>query len=163
MDFSGSLEGDTRIPKIAILTTINHHNFILTQLWTAKGGLSALSAWKQTHQLIWHEAHGLQVQSLFTVKKRGRCAHFRSPFSICASFTLKLLYKTQLGIHHFHKDHNAPCLPSKILHNRYLRFLFRRLWHPGKTEIWERGVNKVHLVFENDELTSEHLTRKAAH
>ena len=44
MDFSGSLGGDIRIPKIAILTTINHSNSILTQLWTAKGALSALSA-----------------------------------------------------------------------------------------------------------------------
>ena len=26
-------------------------------------------------------------------------------------------------IHHFHKDHNVPCLSPKTLHNRFLGFL----------------------------------------
>ena len=32
-------------------------------------------------------------------------------------------YFLELGIHHFHRDHNAPYLPPKILYNHCLRFL----------------------------------------
>ena len=31
-------------------------------------------------------------------------------------------YKKTL-IHHFHIDHNAPCLPPRILHNHCFQFL----------------------------------------
>ena len=51
-------------------------------------------------------------------------------------------------MHHFQIDHNAPCLPLKILHNHCLTFLLGRLWYPG--EIGDNGcakfwaLNKVH-------------------
>ena len=49
-------------------------------------------------------------------------------------------------IHHFHVDHNAPCLPppppQKILLNHCPRFLLGRLyWSPG--EIWNNGYANV--------------------
>ena len=54
------------------------------------------------------------------------------------------------SIRHFHIDHNAPCLPPKILHNLCLRFLLGRCntvqekynWKQWLCKIW--GVNKVH-------------------
>ena len=33
--------------------------------------------------------------------------------------------------HHFHIDHNACCLPTKILYSHCLRFLFGRLQYSG--------------------------------
>jgi len=35
-------------------------------------------------------------------------------------------------IHHFHIDHNAPCLRPKTLQNHCLRFLLGRLLYPGE-------------------------------
>ena len=36
-------------------------------------------------------------------------------------------------IHHFHIDHNARCLPTKLLYNHCLRFLFGRLQYSENT------------------------------
>ena len=52
------------------------------------------------------------------------------------------------SIHHFHTDHNAPCLPPKILHNHCCQFLLgitvvpREIEDNGYAKFWE--VNKVH-------------------
>ena len=46
-------------------------------------------------------------------------------YSILASWLVAWQWKR--SIHHFHIDHNAPCLPPKLLHNYCLRFLFGRL------------------------------------
>ena len=51
-------------------------------------------------------------------------------------------------IHYFHTDHNAPCLPPKILHNHCFRFLLgitvvpREIEENGYAHFW--GVHKVH-------------------
>ena len=37
-------------------------------------------------------------------------------------------------IHHFHIDHNAPCLPSRILHNHCFQFLLRNTVVPREIE-----------------------------
>ena len=79
------------------------------------------------------------------------------------------LFATQFSykIHHFHIDHNAPCLHPKIWHKH--RLLLGRLYHPGEIEnncypkfFWGDGgsggrggggVNKVHYdLCENGEL-----------
>ena len=44
-------------------------------------------------------------------------------------------------IHHFHIDHNAPCLPPNILHNYCLGFLLGRMQYPEEIE------NKGHAIF----------------
>ena len=36
-------------------------------------------------------------------------------------------------IHHFHVDHNAPCLRPQIFHNHCLGFLLGRLLYQGET------------------------------
>ena len=35
-------------------------------------------------------------------------------------------------IHHFHIDHNTPCLLRKIMHNRCLLVLLGQLCYPGE-------------------------------
>ena len=52
------------------------------------------------------------------------------------------------GIHHFHIDHNAPCLLPKILHIRCFQFLLgitvvpREIHDNSYAKLW--GVNKMH-------------------
>ena len=41
------------------------------------------------------------------------------------------------SIHHFHIDHNVPCLPPNILHNHCLRFLLGRLRN------WKQKLCKI--------------------
>ena len=36
------------------------------------------------------------------------------------------------SINHFHRDHNAPCLPPKIWNKYCLRFLLGRLQYEGE-------------------------------
>ena len=81
-------------------------------------------------------------------RKRG--SHFRI-----------LIYRSW-AIHYFHIDHNAPCLPTKILHNHCLRFLLGRLKYSGEIEnngyakFW--GVNEMYYGrCENGELQKEVL------
>ena len=49
-----------------------------------------------------------------------------------------------LFIHHFHRDHNnnTPCLPLKILHNCYLRFMLGR---DNYAKFW--GVTRCIMVY----------------
>ena len=65
--------------------------------------------------------------------------------------------------HHFHIDHNASCLPSKILHNHCLQFLLgitvvpREIEDNGYAKFWGRGgkqgalwsIHKVCPLFSN--------------
>ena len=58
--------------------------------------------------------------------------------------------------HYFHIDHNAPCLPPKILHNHCFQILQgitvvpREIENNGYEKFW--GVNKVHYgLCENGE------------
>ena len=60
--------------------------------------------------------------------------------------------------HHFHIDHNASCLPPKILRNHCFQFLLgiivvpREIEDNGYAKFW--GVNKVHYgLCENSEFT----------
>ena len=77
---------------------------------------------------------------------------------VCLS--VRLLHCVQFDflfvIHHFHIDHNAPCLPSKILHNYCFQYLLgitvvpRKIKDSGYAKFW--GVNKVHFgLCENGE------------
>ena len=64
------------------------------------------------------------------------------------------------SIHNFHIDHNAPCLPPKILHNHCLRFLLGRPrnWKKKLCKFWK--VNKVHYgLCDNGELIFPALQR----
>ena len=69
----------------------------------------------------------------------------------------KALTQTEhsLAIHHFHIDHNASCLPPKILHNHCFQFLQgitlipREIKDNGYAKFWE--VNKVSGLSENGE------------
>ena len=46
---------------------------------------------------------------------------------------VSLLQTGAWPIHHFHIDHNAPCLTPKILHNHCFGFLLGRLlYNPGE-------------------------------
>ena len=59
-------------------------------------------------------------------------------------------------IHHFHIDHNAPCLHRRVLHNHCFQYLLGITVVPGQIEdegyaelLW---VNNVHLgLYENGE------------
>ena len=67
-------------------------------------------------------------------------------------------------IHHFNIDHNAPCLPLKILHNHCFQFLLgftvipREIEDNGYAKLWGwggggGGVSKMHYrLCENGEL-----------
>ena len=61
------------------------------------------------------------------------------------------------AIHYFHIDHNAPCLPLRILHNHCFQFLQgitivpREIENNGYAKCW--GVNEVHYgLCKNGEL-----------
>ena len=53
------------------------------------------------------------------------------------------------SIHHFHTDHNAPCLPPKILHNHCFQFLLGITVVPREIEKNDYAkfseVNKVYF------------------
>ena len=48
-----------------------------------------------------------------------------------SDFWLKHSFKVY-DIHHFHIDHNVPCLLPKTLRNHCLRFLLGQLLYPGE-------------------------------
>ena len=57
-------------------------------------------------------------------------------------------------IHHFHIDHNAPCLPRGVLHNHCFQYLLGITVVPGQIEdegyAELLGINNVHLgLYEN--------------
>lgn len=59
-------------------------------------------------------------------------------------------------IPHFHINHNAPCLPRRILHNHCFQYLLGITVVPGQIEVKGYaellGVNNVHLgLYENGE------------
>ena len=79
------------------------------------------------------------------------------PFGIVASSFSDNLSQNSC-IHHFRIDHNAPCLPPKILHNDCFQFLLGITVVPGEIEdngyanLGGGGVNKVHYgLCENSE------------
>ena len=69
------------------------------------------------------------------------------PFGIVASSFSDNLSQNSC-IHHYHIDHNAPCLPPKILHNDCFQSLLgitvvpREIEDNGYAKCW--GVIKVH-------------------
>ena len=60
----------------------------------------------------------------------------------------KLAFLKKCNTRHFHISHNAPCLPSKILHNLCFSFLLgitavpREIENNAYAKFW--GANKVH-------------------
>ena len=74
-----------------------------------------------------------------------------------SDFWLKHDFKVY-DIHHFHIDHNVPCLPPKTLHNHCLRIPLGRLSYPGEWLCKILGVNKEHYgLCESRELHYGHI------
>ena len=71
--------------------------------------------------------HCLKLTLSYFVKKL-HCLQFFIPWRLC------------LSIHHFHKDHNAHCLPHKLLHNHCSSFSRVRYIMPENLSIMRLSV-----------------------
>ena len=74
--------------------------------------------WARFPRLAWRSRYDLLVLLVYTWRQGGHVGGEEQSLSLlCVNYHVNYSRKP---IHHFHIDHNAPCLPPKILHNREL-------------------------------------------